>query len=100
MTTELWIIAEERENPADAVAGPRKLSEKNHAICESFSRTAETPSPPAQSAHVERREYPAHSASRAAGTGPRRARGSRGAPAPTGKPTGAPGREPPPALSG
>ena len=34
-------------------AGPMKVSEKNQASCEEFSRMAETPSPPAQSAQVE-----------------------------------------------
>ena len=34
-------------------AGPMNVSEKNQASCEEFSRMAETPSPPAQSAQVE-----------------------------------------------
>ncbi len=37
-------------------AGPMKVSEKNQASCEEFSRMAETPSPPAQSAQLDRSE--------------------------------------------
>ena len=36
------------EKPVVGPAGPMKVSEKNQASCEEFSRTAETPSPPAQ----------------------------------------------------
>ena len=48
-------------------AGPMDVSEKNQASCEEFSRIADTPSPPAQSAQVEWSEYATHSASSAAG---------------------------------
>jgi len=41
------------EKPMVGPAGPMKLSEKNQASCAEFSRMAETPSPPAQSAQVE-----------------------------------------------
>ena len=34
-------------------AGPIVVSEKNQASCEEFSRMAETPSPPAQSAQLD-----------------------------------------------
>ena len=41
------------EKPMVGPAGPMNVSEKNQASCEEFSRMAETPSPPAQSAQVE-----------------------------------------------
>ena len=44
------------EKPVVGPAGPMKVSEKNQASCEEFSRMAETPSPPAQSAQPERSE--------------------------------------------
>src|ERR1700757_574123 len=41
------------EKPVVGPAGPMKVSEKNQASCEEFSRIAETPSPPAQSAQPD-----------------------------------------------
>jgi hypothetical protein len=55
-TSELFMNPLERENPMADPAGPRKVSEKNQAICVALSLTADTPSPPAQSAQVERSE--------------------------------------------
>src|SRR5580658_11329438 len=53
MTTALCANPLMREKPMAGPAGPIYVSEKNHASCEEFSRMAETPSPPAQSAQVE-----------------------------------------------
>jgi hypothetical protein len=44
------------EKPVVGPAGPMKVSEKNQASWVAFSRMAETPSPPAQSAQPERSE--------------------------------------------
>ena len=52
-TTELCTKPLMREKPMVGPAGPRYVSEKNQASCEEFSRMAETPSPPAQSAQLE-----------------------------------------------
>ena len=41
------------EKPVVGPAGPMKVSEKNQASCEEFSRIAETPLPPAQSAQPD-----------------------------------------------
>ena len=52
-TTELCRNPDRCEKPMAGPAGPRYVSEKNQASCEEFSRMAETPSPPAQSAQLE-----------------------------------------------
>ncbi len=70
ITTELCRNPLDREKPVEGPAGPRKVSEKNQAICDELSDMAETPSPPAQSAQPARSEYTAHSSSSAAGSGP------------------------------
>jgi hypothetical protein len=44
------------EKPLVGPSGPMKVSEKNQASWVAFSRMAETPSPPAQSAQPERSE--------------------------------------------
>ena len=44
------------EKPVVGPAGPMKVSEKNQASWVAFSRMAEAPSPPAQSAQPERSE--------------------------------------------
>src|SRR4029077_19240480 len=41
------------EKPVVGPAGPMKVSEKNQASWVAFSRIAETPSPPAQSAQLD-----------------------------------------------
>jgi hypothetical protein len=55
-TTALCANPLTREKPMSGPAGPMKVSEKNQASWEEFSRMAETPSPPAQSAQPERAE--------------------------------------------
>src|SRR5581483_7818043 len=77
-TTELCRNPLEREKPACGPAGPRSVSEKNQASWDELSRMAATPSPPAQSAQVERSEYASHSLSRAAASGPAPALASTG----------------------
>src|SRR5579864_5756558 len=52
-TTTLCTNPLRSEKPMVGPAGPMNESEKNQATCEEFSRLAETPSPPAQSAQVE-----------------------------------------------
>src|ERR1700683_1023659 len=52
-TTALCTNPDRCEKPVVGPAGPMKVSEKNQASCPEFSRMAETPSPPAQSAQVE-----------------------------------------------
>src|SRR6476469_1942946 len=51
-TTELCRNPDKCEKPVLVPAGPREVSEKNQASWEEFSRMAETPSPPAQSAQL------------------------------------------------
>ncbi len=53
MTTRLCTNPLSSDKPMSGPAGPSELSEKNHAICDELSLTAETPSPPARSAQVE-----------------------------------------------
>ena len=67
MTSELCANPLSWLKPVVGPAGPMDVSEKNQASCEEFSRIADTPSPPAQSAQVEWSEYATHSASSAAG---------------------------------
>src|SRR5579859_4721428 len=53
MTSELCVNPLSWLNPMVGPAGPMEVSEKNQASCPELSRTAETPSPPAQSAQLE-----------------------------------------------
>jgi hypothetical protein len=52
-TTELCTTPLVCDRPMLGPAGPRNVSAKNHATCDELSLIAVTPSPPAQSAHVE-----------------------------------------------
>src|SRR6516164_11868161 len=53
MTSESCTNPLRSENPMVGPAGPMVVSEKNQASWEEFSRMADTPSPPAQSAQLE-----------------------------------------------
>src|ERR1700719_3165626 len=55
-TTALCANPLMREKPVVGPAGPMKVSEKNQASWVAFSLMAEAPSPPAQSAQLERSE--------------------------------------------